>query len=206
MNNSRTIERRAHHVHLTGWSHVLENLRVVCPLHFVCSSSLSRVSLSSPSALAAIAEIAPITHYRCAPLDPSVESAGFEVKIRPSSSSRAAGIRRERVLDGWLRIRWCRFRIRGWRAGSDSSDFCSYRLQIEGTVRTRGNESVPGLCSLSAAATLGVLHFQSFSAPRLMILWGYMSGKWSPVLHRVRFDLPTYGLIHPLVAGYTQRI
>ncbi|XP_039842301.1 uncharacterized protein LOC120702516 isoform X27 [Panicum virgatum] len=84
MNNSRTIERRAHHVHLTGWSHVLENLRVVCPLHFVCSSSLSRVSLSSPSALAAIAEIAPITHYRCAPLDPSVESAGFEVKIRPS--------------------------------------------------------------------------------------------------------------------------
>jgi len=112
------------------------------PLHFVCSSSLSRVSLSSPSALAAIAEIAPITHYRCAPLDPSVESAGFEVKIRPSLSSRAAGIRRERVLDGelrlipqptwislqlvsdlgaffvrglrhlgWLRIRWCRFRI-----------------------------------------------------------------------------------------------
>ena len=32
----------------------------------------------------------------------------------------------------------------------------------------------------------------SFSAPRLMILWGCMSGKWSPVLHRVRFDLPTY--------------
>jgi len=49
---------------------------------------------------------------------------------------------------------------RGWRAGSDSGDFCSYRLQIEGTVRTRGNESVPALCSLSAAATLGVLHFQ----------------------------------------------
>ncbi|XP_039842298.1 uncharacterized protein LOC120702516 isoform X24 [Panicum virgatum] len=169
MNNSRTIERRAHHVHLTGWSHVLENLRVVCPLHFVCSSSLSRVSLSSPSALAAIAEIAPITHYRCAPLDPSVESAGFEVKIRPRVASNPV-------------------------------------VQIEGTVRTRGNESVPGLCSLSAAATLGVLHFQSFSAPRLMILWGYMSGKWSPVLHRVRFDLPTYGLIHPLVAGYTQRI
>ncbi|XP_039842292.1 uncharacterized protein LOC120702516 isoform X18 [Panicum virgatum] len=141
MNNSRTIERRAHHVHLTGWSHVLENLRVVCPLHFVCSSSLSRVSLSSPSALAAIAEIAPITHYRCAPLDPSVESAGFEVKIRPSSSSRAAGIRRERVLDA---------------SGVASNPV----VQIEGTVRTRGNESVPGLCSLSAAATLGVLHFQ----------------------------------------------
>ncbi|XP_039842295.1 uncharacterized protein LOC120702516 isoform X21 [Panicum virgatum] len=174
MNNSRTIERRAHHVHLTGWSHVLENLRVVCPLHFVCSSSLSRVSLSSPSALAAIAEIAPITHYRCAPLDPSVESAGFEVKIRPRTA--ASGVASNPVV------------------------------QIEGTVRTRGNESVPGLCSLSAAATLGVLHFQSFSAPRLMILWGYMSGKWSPVLHRVRFDLPTYGLIHPLVAGYTQRI
>ncbi|XP_039842285.1 uncharacterized protein LOC120702516 isoform X12 [Panicum virgatum] len=186
MNNSRTIERRAHHVHLTGWSHVLENLRVVCPLHFVCSSSLSRVSLSSPSALAAIAEIAPITHYRCAPLDPSVESAGFEVKIRPSSSSRAAGIRRERVLDA---------------SGVASNPVVQVQNKIEGTVRTRGNESVPGLCSLSAAATLGVLHFQ-----RLMILWGYMSGKWSPVLHRVRFDLPTYGLIHPLVAGYTQRI
>ncbi|XP_039842288.1 uncharacterized protein LOC120702516 isoform X14 [Panicum virgatum] len=184
MNNSRTIERRAHHVHLTGWSHVLENLRVVCPLHFVCSSSLSRVSLSSPSALAAIAEIAPITHYRCAPLDPSVESAGFEVKIRPSWNPEGESV--------------------GWTAASGVAS--NPVVQIEGTVRTRGNESVPGLCSLSAAATLGVLHFQSFSAPRLMILWGYMSGKWSPVLHRVRFDLPTYGLIHPLVAGYTQRI
>ncbi|XP_039838660.1 uncharacterized protein LOC120698939 isoform X2 [Panicum virgatum] len=45
---------------------------------------------------------------------------------------------------------------RGWRAGSDSGDFCSYRLQIEGTVRTRGNESVPSLCSLAAAAIPGV--------------------------------------------------
>jgi len=32
----------------------------------------------------------------------------------------------------------------------------------------------------------------SYSAPRLKILWGYMSKKWSPFLHRVRFDLPTY--------------